>query len=290
MPLIVMNPKLCSILVALLLIFTSLGHCWDSYNPTPAAFADQPGGMFPLKPGDFAQGTYNILVGPAGTNGLTLPPPIWSTFGPYNFRGGHKYSVEIVCGYDPNPNIVFREDPAWLLNYAIPPAGMFRVYVRNKCNIGDTWYAVELQGTGGAGGLSGSTSDQEFKWAGMGADKIGAWDNGNPNGVPDGHFVLNLDLPSSTEIKSILVYSSDADGNPVNGQFWDTAESDYYMIGVFDRGTQLNMHHVPTLGTFSGPVQLDLYCEDSGWFKSGSWFGLKVTFGDGTKLERLIPI
>jgi len=151
--------------------------------------------------------------------------------------------------------------------------------------------AVSIVGLNvGTGGFPGSTSGQEFKWVGMDADKIGAWDNGNPNGVPDGHFVLNLDLPSSTEIKSILVYSADADGNPVNGQFWDTAENAYYMIGVFDRGTQLNMHHVPTLGTFSGPVQLDLYCEDSGGFKSGSWFGLKVTFGDGTKLERLISI
>lgn len=136
----------------------------------------------------------------------------------------------------------------------------------------------------------GLTSAQDFKWVGMDADKIGQWDNGNPDKTLDGHFVLNFNLPAPTEIKSIQVYNADANGNPVNGQVWDTADSNYWILGVFDHDTQLNLHHVPTLGTFSAPVQLDLYCDDSGWFKPGNWFGLKVTFGDGTKLERLISI
>lgn len=131
---------------------------------------------------------------------------------------------------------------------------------------------------------------QDFMWVGMDADKIGQWDNGNPDGTPDGHFVLNLNLPAPTEIKSIQVYSSDANGNPVNGQFWDTAGTQWWMLGAFRNGNQLNMHHVPTLGTFSGLVQLDLYCEDSGYFKAGNYFGLKATFGDGTKIDRLTSI
>jgi len=143
------------------------------------------------------------------------------------------------------------------------------------------WAAIAADNPSGSGG---------YKWVGMDADKIGEWDNGNPDGHLDGHFVLNLNLPASTEIKSILVYSADENGNPVNGHFWDTANEGHWMLGVFDHGTQLNMHHVPTLGTFSGPVKFDLYCDDSSWFKPGNWFGLKVTFGDGTKFDGLISI
>ena len=134
------------------------------------------------------------------------------------------------------------------------------------------------------------SAQESFKWVGMDADKIGEWDNGNPDGYNDGHFVLNLDLPASTEIRSIQVYGVDENGNYVGGPWWDTANKDHWMLGVFDHGTQLNMHHVPTLGTFSGPVMFDLYCNDWSWFKPGKWFGLKVTFGDGTKFEKLVEL
>ncbi len=154
------------------------------------------------------------------------------------------------------------------------------------------WFEVgkKIPAIDTAGSKDLSPIQAQFEWIGMDADKVGVYDNGNPNGNPDGHFELYLNLPASTEIESILVYSADSNGNPANGQFWDTAYNNYYMIGVFDHGTQLNMIHVPTLGTFSGPVQLDLYCEDSGWFKSGNWFGLEVTLGDGTKLKKLVSI
>jgi hypothetical protein len=111
-----------------------------------------------------------------------------------------------------------------------------------------------------------------------------------PDGRMDGHFLLDLNVPIPTEIKSILIYSADASGNPVGGQFWHTEATNYWMLGVFDQGTQLNYNHVATLGTFSGYVQFDLYGDDSGWFKKGNWFGLEVTLGDGTKLKELISI
>jgi len=135
-----------------------------------------------------------------------------------------------------------------------------------------------------------STQSGDFKWVGKDADKIGEYDNGNPDGTLDGHFVLNLNLPASTEIKSIQVCEVDENGNYVGGPLWHTVNKTHWMLGVFDHGTQLNMHHVPTLGTFSGPVTFDLYCDDSGWFKPGKWFGLKVTFGDGTTFEKLVEL
>jgi hypothetical protein len=134
------------------------------------------------------------------------------------------------------------------------------------------------------------TEITHFEWMGMDTDKIGEWDNGNPDGSMDGHFLLNLNLPVPTEIKSILIYTADTNGDPVGGQFWHTAATNYWMLGVFDQGTQLNYHHVTSLGTFTGYVQFDLYGDDSGWFKNGNWFGLEVTLGDSTTLKKLISI
>jgi hypothetical protein len=53
---------------------------------------------------------------------------------------------------------------------------------------------------------------------------------------------------------------------------------------------QLYHTHVPSLGTFSGDIQFDLYAADSGWFKEGNWFALAVTLADGTELKRLTTI
>ena len=134
------------------------------------------------------------------------------------------------------------------------------------------------------------TEITQFEWVGMDADKIGEWDSGTPDGSMDGHFLLDLNLPVPTEIESILIYTADAEGNPAGGQFWHTAETNYWMLGVFEQGTQLNHNHVTSVGTFSGNVQFDLYGDDSGWFKKGNLFGLEVTLGDGTKLKKLISI
>lgn len=134
------------------------------------------------------------------------------------------------------------------------------------------------------------TEISQFEWMGKNADKVGTWDNGNPDGGMDGHFRMEMYLPDPTEIKSILLYTSDENAHPVGGQFWDTAATNYYILGVFDQGTQIYHNHVPSLGTFSGDMQFDLYGADSGWFEKGNWFGIEVTLGDGTKITRLTSI
>jgi hypothetical protein len=101
---------------------------------------------------------------------------------------------------------------------------------------------------------------------------------------------MEMSLPEPTEIKSILLYTADEDAHPVGGQFWDTAATNYYILGVFDQGTQLYHNHVPSFGTFSGDVQFDLYGADSGWFEKGNWFAVEVTLGDGTKITRRTSI
>jgi len=130
----------------------------------------------------------------------------------------------------------------------------------------------------------------QFNWIGQDADVVGTWDNGKPDGSLDGHFRIGLYLPDPVEIKSILLYTVDESGNPEGGQFWDTAATRYYILGVFDQGKQLDHNHVPSLETFSGNVQLDLYAADSNWFVKGYWFGVTVTLGDGTELKRLTAI
>ncbi|MDD2754251.1 MAG: hypothetical protein PHS80_01860 [Methanothrix sp.] len=130
----------------------------------------------------------------------------------------------------------------------------------------------------------------QFEWIGKNADKVGTWDNGSPDGSLDGHFRMEMSLPEPTEIKSILLYTADENAHPVGGQFWDTAATNYYILGVFDQGTQLNHNHVPSVGTFSGDVQFDLYAADSGWFEKGNWFAIELTLGDGIKYTRLTSI
>jgi hypothetical protein len=134
------------------------------------------------------------------------------------------------------------------------------------------------------------TEISQFEWMGKNIDKVGTWDNGEPDGNMDGHFRIDLFLPDPTEIKSILLFTADENAHPVGGQFWDTAATNYYILGVFDQGTQLYHNHVPSLGTFSGDLQFDLYAADSGWFEKGNWFGIEVTLGDGTKITRLTSI
>jgi hypothetical protein len=142
----------------------------------------------------------------------------------------------------------------------------------------------------GTSSLPDSSSLTDLKWQGMNEDKVGEWDSGLPDERNDGHFLLNLSLPRQIEIKSIAIYSADANGTHVGGQVWDTAATNYWILGVFYQGNQLDQHHVSSLGSFSGNVQFDLYGDDSGWFKSGNWFEVEVILGDGTKLTKLISI
>lgn len=74
------------------------------------------------------------------------------------------------------------------------------------------------------------------------------------------------------------------------GKIMGAAATRYYILGVFDQGTQLNYNHVPSLETFSGDVQLDLYAADSNRFEKGYLFEVAVTLGDGTELKKLTAI
>jgi len=121
----------------------SAAECeWDSFTPDQTAFVGQQGGVFPLRNSPFEAGSYLIRVGPAGEDGLDLPPVSWSTFGPYELKSGHKYKATIESPR--GESLRFEEDPADLSSYSDPSPRDASVYARNDCP-GDIWYAICLQ-------------------------------------------------------------------------------------------------------------------------------------------------
>ena len=118
------------------------GCSWDSFTPDQSAFIGQQRGVFPLRNSPFVAGSYLVLVGPAGKDGLDLPPESWNAFGPYQLLGGHKYKASIEPPQ--GGSLRFEEDPADLSSYSDPSPGYSSVYARNNCP-GDIWYAICLQ-------------------------------------------------------------------------------------------------------------------------------------------------
>ena len=129
----------------------------DSYTPDQTAFVGQPGDVFPLRNSPFKAGSYIVLVGPAGEDGLDLPPATWNAFGPYELKGGHKYKAMIESPL--GESLRFEEDLADLLSYSDPSPESASVYARNNCP-GDVWYAICLRPTKLEGGTAAETEDE----------------------------------------------------------------------------------------------------------------------------------
>jgi Tfp pilus assembly protein PilF/pimeloyl-ACP methyl ester carboxylesterase len=124
----------------------------------------------------------------------------------------------------------------------------------------------------------------------MTRDVVGPNGSGAPDGHPDGRFRLTLGLPTQTEIKSINMSGSNAQGRWSDNHYWTTQPGVYWIIGIERAGTRLNPTQAQTLGRFSGVVELDLFAADLRWFHPGNWVLIEVVLGNGTKLSRNIPI
>ncbi|HCX02107.1 MAG TPA: hypothetical protein DHO02_06940, partial [Syntrophaceae bacterium] len=129
-----------------------------------------------------------------------------------------------------------------------------------------------------------------FTWVDKSADKVGQWGSGRPEGTLDGRFGLQIIFTAPTELTSIAIYSVNDAGALAGGQVWHSKSSSYWMLGVFQQGRQLNASHVKTLGTFNGRQTFDLYCNDSGWFKSGQNFLVEVEYGAGLKVTKMVKL
>ncbi len=141
-----------------------------------------------------------------------------------------------------------------------------------------------------AGALPTPSRIASLVWQGLDEDRVGEWGNGRPNGTPDGHFLLSLELPQRTTLASISLWSANPSGDKAGGHIWHTANGGNWMLGVFRDGRQLNASHIASLGEFSGEVALDLYANSSGLFNPGQHFLLEVATGDGQVLTRALQL
>ena len=140
---------------------TGAGECqWDSYTPDRAAYAGQPGNVLPLKGSPFAAGSYIVLVGAAGEDGLDLPPKSWNAFGPYEIKAGHKYKASIKCQGE--ESLLWEEDTADLLDYSDPGPDLASVYARNDCS-GEVWFAICLRSLSLSAGKTSEAGDELAK-------------------------------------------------------------------------------------------------------------------------------
>ena len=130
----------------------------------------------------------------------------------------------------------------------------------------------------------------EFTWLGMDEDRVGDWGNGKANGTRDGHFRLTLEAPGRFGLATLSLWSANERGEKAGGQIWHTRNGNYWMLGVFRDGRQLNASHVASLGDFPERVSLDLYANSSGWFNPGQWFLLELETTDGKVLRHLIRL
>ncbi len=129
-----------------------------------------------------------------------------------------------------------------------------------------------------------------FSWQGMAGDRVGEWGNGRPNGVPDGHFRLALELPDRQPVTSVSVWSARENGEKAGGQVWHSRIGSYWMLGVFRDERQLNASHIGSLGEMSGKVTLDLHANSSGWFNPGQTFLVEVETDAGKVLSSQVKI
>lgn len=130
---------------------------WDCFTPDQTAYAGQPGNVLPLRSSPFAAGSYIVLVGAAGENGLDLPPKSWNIFGPYELKAGHKYKASIECPGE--EALLWEEDPADLLDYSDPGPDLASVYARNDCP-GEVWYAICLRSLSPFAGKTAEVGDE----------------------------------------------------------------------------------------------------------------------------------
>jgi hypothetical protein len=128
-------------------------------------------------------------------------------------------------------------------------------------------------------------------WIGMDADVVSNGAAATPDGAADGHFAVEIAIEGSVELKSVMVYSSDAQGNPAGGQTWSTAGGGYWILGLAAGGQLLNAGAVETLGTLGvGTTRLDLYAGSSGYFNPGQAFVIELGFADGQKAAQIVQV
>jgi type IV pilus assembly protein PilA len=167
-------------------------------------------------------------------------------------------------------------------------------YLRSATTIGSytcdsSGKVTQVSGRFGSSGSGGSTPPTSLPviptisltWQDFGQDKVGTFVP-NPNGIPDGHFLVNLNVPGSKTIQTVTLYTTDNAGNPAYGQEWISTESGgFWFLGVYRNGVLLN----PQNSVVSGQLSLDAYGDNSGYFQTGQRFGITIDFTDNIEVK-----
>lgn len=167
------------------------------------------------------------------------------------------------------PGAVRPRAHCWLKNPAPPP-------MANACCVSGLGTEVhtqppvpppqapQIQGGGIRPPEPGVRMGVGFAWAGIDADAVGTWGNGNPDGNLDGHWRATIQLDRPSEVTYMAISSADAYGNPVAPHRWDSRDRRFFILAVYANGQRLNASHVPSLGIWQGTLYVDLYGSDSG--------------------------
>lgn len=114
-----------------------------------------------------------------------------------------------------------------------------------------------------------------------------------PDGAPDAHLRLSVDLPVGVTVQYLSVYAYDADEHYLPDQYWTTWDYEDpldRMLGVAHDGQPLNTDFATQLGTFSGVTTFDLYAHGNGDFAAGRIYRIHVGLNNGTVLWNDVTI
>ncbi|MFC0211907.1 copper amine oxidase N-terminal domain-containing protein [Paenibacillus chartarius] len=134
---------------------------------------------------------------------------------------------------------------------------------------------------------------KEFKFLDKESDRISLDQAKGPDGTRDGHLSLLIDAGSGTEIKSISLKTADSTGKDINHGLWKSwkaAPGDIgHLLAVVQDGRILNDTFQPTLGTFKGVAQLELYASDNNSMKPGEYYYVEIETAQGTLKSEITP-
>ncbi|MFN2384414.1 MAG: LCCL domain-containing protein, partial [Gemmatimonadota bacterium] len=128
----------------------------------------------------------------------------------------------------------------------------------------------------------------QVTWVGKDADVVNKGGEARPDGSPDAHFRVQTTFSFWQDVTHLALYSSDASGNPSGGQGWHTQNASYWLLAALYNNMNLNARHVARLGTFNGPLTIDLYAGDSGYFTPGQNFVVEMGMSGSQAVAQVV--
>jgi hypothetical protein len=117
----------------------------------------------------------------------------------------------------------------------------------------------------------GGATIRAFEWIDQDSDLVGGHgDASRPDGSPDQHLRMTLDLPPNTIIEEMVIKSNEF-------HRWVTRPNDrFWPVVIFQRGRTVARAHVAQVGVYSGPQEFDLYINTGIGIGPGSPFEIQV--------------